>query len=55
MDCPEMDDEQTCPPEFTFDTCSNLNDCYWHEDTPDDLDFSVMKGTLNSRIDVTAE
>ena len=41
-----MDDEQTCPPEFTFDTCSNLNDCYWHEDTPDDLDFSVMKGKL---------
>ena len=44
-DCPEMDDEETCPPEFTFDICDTLEDCHWYEETPgDDLNFNIMKG-----------
>ena len=40
-----MDDEETCPPEFTFDICDTLEDCHWYEETPgDDLNFNIMKG-----------
>ena len=40
-----MDDEETCPPEFTFDICDTLDDCHWYEETPgDDLNFNIMKG-----------
>ena len=42
-DCPELDDEDTCPHEFTFDDCSSLNDCFWNEDSPDNLDFTIKK------------
>ena len=48
-DCPEMDDEETCPPEFTFDICDTLEDCHWYEETPgDDLNFNIMKGMADT-------
>ena len=44
-----MDDEETCPPEFTFDICDTLEDCHWYEETPgDDLNFNIMKGMADT-------
>eukprot|EP00094_Tigriopus_californicus_P003057 TCALIF_02944-PA protein Name:"Similar to MALRD1 MAM and LDL-receptor class A domain-containing protein 1 (Homo sapiens)" AED:0.07 eAED:0.07 QI:0/0.76/0.71/0.94/0.84/0.87/39/446/2521 len=41
-DCPNAEDEATCPNLFTFNECPMLSDCGWTNDVEDALDFIAV-------------